>query len=301
MSLIRPKYLKAGDRIAIVSPARKISPAEVEPAIRVFESWGLEVVLGDYLYAATNQFAGTDNERRSDLQQMLDDVTVRAIISSRGGYGSVRIVDQLDFKGFNENPKWIVGYSDATVFHSHIHSRFEIETLHATMPVNFSGKSLNDPSLISLKKALFGEPLNYQFPSHPLNRSGTAKGQIVGGNLSILYSLIGSPSDIDTSGKILFIEDLDEYLYHIDRMMMNLKRTGKLDRLAGLIVGGMTEMNDNEVPYGKNALEIIREAVEECDYPLCFNFPAGHNADNQALILGRNASLEIAETAALKF
>jgi len=299
--MITPPYLKKGDKIAIVSPARKITQAEVEPAIRMFKTWGLEVVEGDHLYASWSQFAGSDEQRTADLQQMLDDDSIRAIICSRGGYGTVRIIDRLDFTRFVQNPKWIVGYSDVTVLHSHIHRHFGIETLHAIMPVNFKDECDGNPSINTLKKALFGKELNYVVPTDPSNRMGSARGQLVGGNLSILYSLTNTSSDISTNGKILFLEDLDEYLYHIDRMMMNLRRSGKLEGLAGLIVGGMAKMHDNEVPYDKTANEIIAEAVEDYPYPICFNFPAGHLDDNRALIMGREVSFVVGDEGLLKF
>lgn len=296
-----PSYLKKGDKIAIVSPARKITPEEVEPAIRMFKAWGLEVVEGKHLYSTHNQFAGSDEQRREDMQCMLNDDSIRAIVCSRGGYGTVRIIDQLDFTKFIENPKWIVGYSDVTVLHSHIHSHYGVETIHAIMPINYSDKSDSNPSLKSLKKALFGKELVYRFPAEQYFRKGNCRGTLVGGNLSILYSLNNSSSDINATGQILFIEDIDEYLYHIDRMMMNLRRSGKLEGLAGLIVGGMTKMNDNEVSFGKTANEIIAEAVQDYSYPVCYNFPAGHIDDNRALILGREVTLDVNEKVKLSF
>ena len=299
--MISPPYLKTGDKVAIIATARKVSYAEMDPAIAKLKSWGLKVLTGNYLTAESNQFAGTDKERTTDLQQMLDDAEVKAIFCARGGYGSVRIIDRLDFTRFIASPKWIVGYSDITVFHSHINRNFGIETVHGTMPINFPPDGSETPSTESLRKALFGEDIQYRFASHPLNKKGNAAGEVIGGNLSMLYSLSASISDIDTSGKILFIEDVDEYLYHIDRMMMNLKRSGKLSHLAGLIVGGMTGMNDNTIPYGFNAEEIIAEAVAEFDYPVCFNFPAGHQENNYAFIVGREAKLTIAAESELRF
>jgi muramoyltetrapeptide carboxypeptidase len=296
-----PPNIQPGDRIAIVSPARKIKREEVEMAIKVFDSWGLEVLEGKNLYDDYHQFAGDDEARRSSLQEMLDDDSVKAIVCSRGGYGTVRIIDDLDFSRFKQNPKWIIGYSDVTVLHSHIHTHFGIETLHAIMPVNFKGPCERNPSVTTLKKALMGKELDYTIPTDPESRHGSAKGQLVGGNLSILYSLSGTPSDIKTDGKILFIEDLDEYLYHVDRMMMNLKRSGKLKNLAGLIVGGMTDMNDNTVPYDKTANEIIMDAVKDYGYPVCLNFPAGHLDENLALILGRHIELEVAGETRVRF
>lgn len=296
-----PPYLKKGDRIALVSPARKVSREEMEPAVKLFASWGLEVIEGENLYASHKQFAGSDDQRRDDMQRMLDDPSIRAIVSSRGGYGTVRIIDQLDFTRFAENPKWIVGFSDVTVLHSHIHRHFNIETLHAIMPVNFKDKCESNRSLNSLKKALFGKELSYTIPAFPLNREGTSRAPLIGGNLSILYSLTNTNSDINTNGKILFLEDLDEYLYHIDRMMMNLRRSGKLEGLAGLIVGAMTKMHDNSIPFEKTAEEIIAEAVEDYPYPVCFNFPAGHIDDNRALILGREVTMEVSDDVRVVF
>ena len=299
--MITPPYLKAGDKVAIIATARKVSFAEMEPAMAQLKSWGLKVLTGNYLTAEFNQFAGTDEERTADMQQMLDDTEVKAIFCARGGYGSVRIIDRLDFTRFVTSPKWLVGYSDITVFHSHISHNFGIETLHATMPINFPPDGFETPSTKSLHKALFGEDINHRFASHPLNRMGNATGEVIGGNLSMLYSLSGSISDVDTEGRILFIEDVDEYLYHIDRMMMNLKRSGKLSHLAGLVVGGLTKMNDNTIPYGLTAEKIIAEAVAEYDYPVCFNFPAGHQDNNFSLIMGRQAELSVADETELKF
>jgi muramoyltetrapeptide carboxypeptidase len=296
-----PPPLKPGDKIAFISTARKISPEELITAVDYFYKWGFEVVYGKNLLKEENQFAGSDKERAEDLQWALDDVNIKAVICARGGYGTVRIIDRIDFSRFASKPKWIIGYSDITVLHEHIHTNFGIESLHATMPVNFPTDGNENEALISLKKAILSEKLHYKIPSYPLNRSGIASGILVGGNLSILYSLIGSPSDMNTDGKILFIEDLDEYLYHIDRMMMNLKRNGKLAKLAGLIVGGMSEMKDNTVPYGKTAEEIIADAVTEYHYPVCFQFPCGHQQDNRALIIGRRAQLKVDEIVELEF
>jgi muramoyltetrapeptide carboxypeptidase len=290
-----PAYLKKGDKIGVIAPARKISKAELEYAVGLFNSWGLEVVFGKNLFNEEHQFSGSDEERASDLQEMLNDHSINAVISARGGYGTIRIIDKIDWTAFRKQPKWIIGYSDITVLHSHIHN-CGIETLHATMPVNFSK---NSEATETLRKALFGEKLSYEVESHPLNRKGNAEGQLVGGNLSLLYALTGSISDIDTTDKILFIEDLDEYLYHVDRMMMNLKRSGKLSGLAGLIVGGMTDMKDNSIPFGKTAEEIIMDAVKEYDYPVCFNFPAGHVDRNLALIMGKELGLEVENKAPL--
>lgn len=291
-----PPYLKSGDKIAIVAPARKVKVSEMEPAISIFRGWGLQIVTGPHLFGEYHQFSGSDEDRAADLQMMLDDTEIKAIVCARGGYGTVKIIDNLNFTKFEQNPKWIVGFSDITVLHSHIQSMFGIETIHAAMPVNFAESGTDDQSLESLRQALFGELKPYRLPVHPLNISGSASGLLVGGNLSILYSLIGSPSDIDTNGKILFLEDVDEYLYHLDRMMMNLKRTGKLSGIKGLIVGGLADMKDNAIPYGKSGEEIIFSYAKELDIPVCFGFPAGHIPDNRSLFMGREAELVVGES-----
>jgi muramoyltetrapeptide carboxypeptidase len=288
--LISPPFLKPGDCIGIVAPARKISAAEHSPAISQLESWGLKVKLGKHIYAESSQYAGTDEERLADMQQMLDDTEVKAIIAARGGYGSVRIIDKLDFTKFCQHPKWIAGFSDITVFHNHVQTHFGIQTLHSTMPINF-GKDAASTEL--LRKALFGDLDEYILNTQPINRNGKSKGILCGGNLSLLYALADTPSDIDTTGKILFLEDLDEYLYHIDRMMMQLKRSGKLSQLSGLIIGSFSEMKDNTIPFGKTAEQIILDAVSEYNYPFCFGFPAGHGAKNFPIFMGREAELTV--------
>jgi len=284
-----PAYLNTGDKIGIVSTARKISEQEIEIAVNVLWKWGLKPVLGQHLFSEDHQYAGADADRTADLQQMLDDPEIKAILCARGGYGTGRIVDDLSFEKFAQSPKWLVGYSDITVLHSHMHRHLDMETIHGPMAINFA----DERDLGVLKDALFGEHLSYDFSGNQLNREGTAKGRLVGGNLSILYSQRSTPSDIETAGKILFIEDLDEYLYHVDRMMMNLKRSGYLSELSGLVVGGMTDMNDNKVPFGKTAQEIVKEAVSAYNYPVCFGFPAGHLDINNALIMGRTVELKV--------
>jgi muramoyltetrapeptide carboxypeptidase len=290
--MIKPSYLNKGDTIAIVSTARKISKEEIVPAIKLLKSWGLKVVTGKTIALEDHQFAGTDAQRTADFQLMLDSKNIKAIWCARGGYGTVRIIDKLDFSSFLKNPTWIIGYSDITVLHSHIHN-LGVQSLHATMPINVLKNTEN--SLISLKNVLFGEKetKNIDFSKH--NWLGKSEGILVGGNLSILYSLLGSKSNINIDGKILFIEDLDEYLYHIDRMMLALKRNGCFENLKGLIVGGMTQMHDNTIPFGKTAEDIILDNIREYDFPVCFNFPAGHLDDNTALILGSKVKLEVNE------
>jgi muramoyltetrapeptide carboxypeptidase len=293
------EHLKKGDRVALAAPARAVSPEEMAPAIAMLESWGLQVIVPEGLYERQGQLAGSDEHRARLLQRLLDDLEVRAIICCRGGYGTVRIIDCLDFKRFSEHPKWVVGYSDITVLHSHIHSTLGLPTLHATMPINMTG--VESPASESLRRTLFGErpAIEWQLPDdvpaavpcHVLSAP------VVGGNLSILYSLLGSRSQMDTRGKILLIEDLDEYLYHIDRMMMGLKRAGMLDGLAALVVGGLTDMHDNSIPFGRTAQQIVLDAVEEYNYPVCFGAPFGHLGNsNLALPLGVKCTLEVSNS-----
>ena len=290
--MIVPEKLNIGDKIGIISSARKITIEELNPAIKTLESWGLKVVLGINLFQEDDQFSGTVEQRTTDLQNMINDNSIKAIFCARGGYGTVQIIDNIDFTNLKKNSKWIVGYSDVTVLHSHLNN-LGIASLHATMPINF--ESNTKESLSSLKNSLFGNLNSIECKAHSLNKFGKIEGDIVGGNLSILYSLLGSQSDIDTSGEILFIEDLDEYVYHIDRMMMNLKRNGMLRELKGLIVGGMSDMNDNSIPFGKTAEQIILEYTKDYDFPICFGFPAGHLSDNRCLMLGKNSVLEISK------
>lgn len=291
-ALRRPPALKRGDKVGLVAPARKLSRETIAAAIDQLRGWGLEVVEGENLYHEEHQFSGSDFQRSSDFQRMIDDPSVRAIICARGGYGSLRIVDRLVYEPLFNDPKWIVGYSDVTVFHSHLHAHMDMQTLHATMPVNFH---LDPESTESLRRALFGETLEYVWTNElsAPNRAGRAEGVLAGGNLSLLYALNNSSSDIGTEGKILFIEDLDEQLYHIDRMMLCLKRAGKLENLAGLLVGGMTEMKDNAVPFGKTAEQIILGAVSEYSYPVAFGFPAGHTTKNMALRFGAVVQMDV--------
>lgn len=290
-SMITPNKLQKGDTVGIVSTARKISKEELTPALKLLEKWGLKAVLGKTIGAEENQFAGSDELRASDFQQMLDDPKIKAIWCARGGYGTVRIIDKLDFSAFKKTPKWIVGYSDVTVLHSHLHN-FGIETLHAQMCLEIENKT--EEARESIRTVLFGEAYSIEMKrADSVAPLGILKGVLIGGNLSVLYSLVGSASEMNTDGKILFIEDLDEMLYHVDRMMMNLKRSGYLKNLKALIIGGMTEMKDNKVYFGKTAEEIIADLVKEYNYPVILNFPAGHIADNRALILGREVEINV--------
>ena len=299
--MITPEYLKAGDKIAIVAPAGKIASEKVELAAKILESWGLIVEIADHIYDNYFQYASKDSERILDFQKALDNINIKAIFCARGGYGSIRIIDKLDFSTFKKSPKWIVGFSDITILHSQIHSNYKIETIHGIMAAGLNLVTSNTESVQSLKQALFGLKLNYEFDLSPLSRKGKANGILVGGNLAILCSLIGSDSDIPTKGKILFIEEIGEYLYRIDRMMWTLKRAGKLDKLAGLVVGGFTDIPDKASDFGKSAYEIVAEAVKDYKYPVCFGFPAGHMEDNRALILGREVNLDVGDKMKLQF
>jgi len=281
--MTHPPTLKKGDKIGIVAPAGKVDKESIIPALNKLHQWGFEVELGKDVFNEYHQFSGTDKERITDLQKMLDDKFIKCILCARGGYGMIRIIDRIDFTAFCKQPKWIAGYSDITVLHAHINKNFGIETIHSTMANGFAN---TEDSVETLRKVLFNLPLTYQVSPYQLNKMGEAQGEVVGGNLSLLYALIGSASDIDTTGKLLFIEDLGEYLYHIDRMMQSLKRAEKLNKLAGLIVDGMTELKDNKTEFGKTAEQIIYEAVADQNYPVCFNFPAGHIEKNLALVFG---------------
>lgn len=289
--LLRPPALKKGDSIYILSTAKKISNEEIAVAIEKFESWGLHCIIGKTIGAEHNQFAGTDQLRLDDFQTALNDPNIKAIICARGGYGTVRMMDEINYSKFLKFPKWIVGFSDITFLHTHISNTLGIQTLHAQMPIQFP--KATEESIETLRKELFSENNPYSVTTHLLNRLGETKGTLIGGNLSILYAITGTKSGINTDRKILFLEDLDEYLYHVDRMMLNLKRSGKLHSLAGLVVGGFTNMHDNSIPFGKSAYEIILEHVSEYEYPVCFNFPAGHVADNRALVIGKNYTFHV--------
>lgn len=284
--MIVPPYLNLGDAVALAAPARKISKAEIQAAEQWLKSVGFNVFYDDRLFAEEHQFAGSDEVRAQYFQDLLDRDEIKAIWCVRGGYGSARIIDQLDFSRFRQHPKWICGYSDITVFHSHIQRHLQTATLHATMPINVTEENTQTLAVQSFLAALTGKPLTYEIAPHPLSRQKEFSGILTGGNLSMLYSLAGSPSDIDTAGKVLFIEDLDEYLYHIDRMMLNLKRSGKLTNIKALLVGHLSDMHDNTVPFGKTAEEIVADHCRDLDIPLLFNVPAGHLPDNRAFRMG---------------
>jgi len=286
---ITPSYLKKGDTILIIATARARSKEAIQPAIDILKSWGLHVEHGPNIFKTHHQFAGTDEERANDLQWAINHKTAKAILISGGGYGTLRVIDKVNFKPLLKNPKWVIGYSDTTALHSRLY-HLKVAAIHGTMAFQFTK---NEEATLSVKQLLFGEKVNYKFPYNKLNRPGVAEAEIVGGNLSLLYALSGSVDDISAKNKILFLEDLDEQLYHVDRMMLQLKRSGKLKHLKGLIVGGMSDMKDNAIPYGKTAEEIVLDAIKEYNYPVCFNFPAGHIEKNLALYLGKKAKLEI--------
>jgi len=289
---IKPDLLHKGDKIAIIATARKICLEELDASIKLFSSWGLDIIIGNNIGLEENQFAGNDKQRAENFQRFLDDKDIKAIFCARGGYGTVRIIDKLDFSLFVKSPKWIIGYSDPTVLLSHIYFNYNIETIHGIMPLNIKPDSLSSVAVESLKECLFeGKSIN-TYSSNQMNILGKAEGDLIGGNLSVLYSLLGSNSFGDTDGKILFIEDLDEYIYHIDRMMQALKRAGKLNKLKGLIVGAFSDMHDNTIPFGKSSEEIILDTVKEYNYPIAYNIPIGHiEQENIACIIGRNTSL----------
>jgi muramoyltetrapeptide carboxypeptidase len=293
--LITPPYLHKGDTIAILAPAGILKNRQetIKKAKKLAESWGLKVKLGKNIFNKNSHFAGSDDERTADFQEALDNTNIKAIWSGRGGYGSVRVLDKLDYTTFLKNPKWVIGYSDITAFHSHIHN-LGVETMHAMM-----GTSVDDKpeeiieTLASFKKAIFGKQLKYIIPSSKYNRKGKVEGQIVGGNLALLSSMLGSNSQTDTKGKILFIEEIGEYKYSIDRMLQSLKRAGYFDNCNGLIIGDISKIKKNSTNWGHTIEELVLDVVKDYDFPVLFNFPAGHKADNRALIFGREIELTV--------
>ncbi len=293
--MIFPRFIQEGATIGIVAPAGKIDRDAVEASKDFLHQLGYKVALGENVFSSFNQFAGKDESRASDFQHMLDSSDVDVIMCARGGYGTNRIINELDFSHFMQNPKWIVGYSDITVIHSMLQNRLGMASIHGPMPKNFTGKKIDESDIVNLFNILKGNLPEYKTPAHQLNRTGEAEGELIGGNLSILYSLRGTPLDFDQHGKILFIEDVGEKLYHLDRMMMNLKNSGVLKCIRGLVVGQFTEMTDSETPFGLDAYGIIHDAVKEYNYPVIFDFPAGHVKINQPLIFGKRVLLSVDE------
>lgn len=294
MRIVTPPYLQKGDIIGIVAPAGYMPIEKMQACIETLDSWGYTVRLGATTHSnSQNYFSGTDDERLEDLQKMLDDRNVKAILCARGGYGMSRIIDRINFKKFRKHPKWIIGFSDITVLHAHIFSNYKIASLHAPMAAAFNDGEFNNPYILSLKDALEGKPAHYECPAHGFNKTGEAKGQLTGGNLSLLAHLAGTCSDVSTKNKILFLEDVGEYLYNIDRLLLQLKRSGKFAKLAGLIVGGFTESKDTERPFGKPVNDIIYEQVNEYKFPVCFGFPVSHDKENYTLKIGGKYKLSV--------
>lgn len=289
-SLVYPPALKKGDTVAIVAMASKLDVSDLKSAIKLMENeWGVKVIIGESVSASYYGFAGTDDIRAADFQKALNNPDVKAIFSARGGYGSSRIIDKIDFTAFRQNPKWIVGFSDITVVHSHVQS-LGFQSLHAPMPKTFKRDAFSVETLYAF---LFGKSVNYQVKPNERNRMGRANGRITGGNLCLLAHVIGSVSDINWDGAILFIEDVGEYLYNIDRMLIQLKRAGKLKNLSGLVIGSFTYSKENDEPFGKSIHEIVAEHTAEYSYPVCYDFPVGHDAINWSMACGRMASLVV--------
>ena len=287
MAIKIPPYLKKGDTIGITCPAGYMAAEKAQTCIDTLQQWGYEVMVGKTLgSSSSNYFSGTDEERADELQAMLDDVSINAILFGRGGYGMSRIIDRLDFKKFKRNPKWLIGFSDITIIHTHLFNQYKIASLHAPMAAAFNDGQAENEYILSLKKALSGGKGKYSCAPDANNKPGSATGRLVGGNLALLVHSIGTVSEPNTKNCILFIEDIGEYLYSLDRMLVQLKRAGKLDKVTGIIFGGFTDMKDTERPFGKTTEEILADAVAELDIPVCFNFPVSHNKENYALKVG---------------
>ena len=303
-TLIQPPYLKAGDTVAIVAPSGilKDRTDEVEQAKRLLKSWGLNYVVGKHVFSKGNHFAGTDDERCEDVQKALDDPKISAIWAARGGYGTVRILDKLDYTKFKKKPKWIIGYSDITALHNQVHNE-GFQSIHAMMCVSLSDDNKGlDETIATFKDALFGKPLSYTLEGSIYNRTGNVTAPLVGGNLTVLHTMLGSTTSIDVSGKILFIEEIGEYEYHIDRMLQSLKRAGYFDNCKGVIVGDITKVRKNTTAWGVPVQQLILDALSGYDFPIAFNMPAGHERDNRAMILGRTVELKVGkEESVLKF
>ncbi len=293
--MLQPRYLKKGSKIGITCPSGHVSFDRVAYSIKTLENRGYSIVLGKTIGTGAGYFSGTDQERLADLQNMLDNPTLDCILMGRGGYGMSRIIDHLDFTNFLERPKWLCGFSDITVLHNHIQAKYGIATLHSPMCGHFKPETENQPFLQSFYNALDGKDLVYEVPQSTFNIAGTAEGILTGGNLALMAHLLGSVSEVDTTGKILFIEDVGEYKYNIDRMMVQLKRAGKLDNLAGLVFGGFTDIKDTDRPFGQTIEELLLDKVKEYSYPVCFNFPCGHQDINFTLVLGLKHKLIVGE------
>lgn len=295
-----PPYLQPGNTIGMVCPAGFMPIEKVQSCIRILEGWGYRVKLGKTIGMDNGTyFSGTDQERLDDLQEMMDGDDVHAVLCARGGYGLGRIIEKISFRKFKKHPKWIIGFSDITILHNHLQSHFDIASLHAPMAAAFEHGLENNIYLKAWKKNIEGKNCRYVAPGHAFNRKGEVIARMVGGNLSLIAHSIGTSSDIKTKGKILFLEDVGEYLYNVDRMMWQLKRSGMLKGLAGLVVGGFTDMKDTTRPFGATAEEIIRDVVKEYDYPVCFGFPISHEKENYAVKIGVSYRLKITRTKVL--
>ncbi|MCF1716035.1 LD-carboxypeptidase [Flavihumibacter sp. RY-1] len=299
-AVFQPPFLKAGDTIAISSPAGYITREEINPAVQQLQSWGLTVRIGDTIGKRDGTFGGTDQERTADLQQLINDPSVKAILCARGGYGLIRIIDGIDFRPLRKHPKWLIGFSDVTVLHAHLFRKTGLASIHSKMCNSFpddwsKADELQKATILSIRDLLFGEPMKFEYAAGPYNQLGTGVGQLVGGNCKTIESLAGSASDLHTRGKILFLEDTGEYLYSIDRMLWNIKRSGKLEHLAGLIIGGFKHKPAEklEEEFGKNLQQIVLEKLDDCRYPVCFDFPVGHQKNNFALKCGALVRLEV--------
>ncbi len=305
LSIDKPPYLVPGDSVGITCPAGYITMVEIEPAVAQMKKWGFNVVIGKTVGAKNYTFGGSDQERFLDMQQMLDNPEIKAVMCARGGYGAIRIMDQLDFSSFKTSPKWLIGFSDITVLHCHLNSICGVASIHSKMCNSFPNNwDLAEPIQIetinSIDKALKGEQMSYSAAYNSFNKKGVAQGELIGGNLRCIENLAGSKSEIKTDGKILFLEDTGEYLYSIDRMFYNLKRSGKLNKLKGLIIGGFKIKPDDEgQDFGKSLVDIVLEKIEEFDYPVCFDFPVGHQRANYALKCGIKHQLMVSETGTL--
>jgi len=296
---VAPPHLKYGDVIGITAPAGYITHEEISSAVQKMESWGYKIKIGDTIDKRDFTFGGTDEERAKDFQQMLDDPKIKAIMCARGGYGGVRIIDKLNWEKFKTKPKWIIGFSDATVFHSHLNKNIGVASIHSKMCNSFpddwsTAELMQIESIESIQWALSGKRMNYPVTPNAQNKLGTAEGILIGGNLKTLESLSGTKSDINTAGKILFVEDTGEYMYSVDRMFWNLKRTGKLSQLKGLIVGGFKiKVDENSDEFGRTLQDVVLEKIKNYDYPVCFDFPVGHQKNNYALKCGIKHRLDV--------
>ncbi len=294
MSVSIPPYLKNGDTIGLVCPAGFMAAERIVSCVHTLKSWGFRVRIGRTIGGtSSNYFSGTDSERLEDLQEMLDDENISAILFGRGGYGLSRIIDQISFKKFRKSPKWLLGYSDITLLHAHVYSNYEIATAHSPMAGAFQDAEPHNSYLLSIRDLLTGQKLSYSCDPHSFNRKGEASGTLMGGNLTLLSHAVGGPSDFKTKGLILFIEDIGEYLYNIDRMLHQMKNAGKFQKPAAIVVGSFSDMKDTERPFGQDAYEIIRDIFKEFDYPVCYGFPVGHVPANVAMKCGVDFHLRI--------